>query len=59
MKIGAEAVVTADIRLAARYEDNSAEIEQRFKEMATALAGVYATRTLPRVFTTADVLTIF
>jgi hypothetical protein len=59
MQIGTEAIVTADLRLAAHYEDNSAEIEQRFNEMVTALAGVYATLTLPRVFTTADVLTIF
>ena len=58
-QIGTEAVVTADLRLVTRYEDNSAEIERRFKEMVAALAGVYATLTLPRVFTTADVLTIF
>ncbi|HEX8069305.1 MAG TPA: hypothetical protein VF546_05105 [Pyrinomonadaceae bacterium] len=51
--------MTADLRLAVRYEDNSVEIEQRFKEMVTALSGVYATLRLPRVFTTADVLTIF
>lgn len=58
-QIGTEAIVTADLRLAARYEDNFAEIEQCFKEMVNALSGVYATLTLPRVFTTADVLTIF
>jgi hypothetical protein len=58
-QIGTEAIVTADLRLAVRYEDNSVEIEQRFKEMVTALSGVYATLRLPRVFTTADVLTIF
>ena len=33
--------MAADLRLATRYEDNSAEIEQRYyKEMVTALAGV-------------------
>lgn len=56
-QIGAHAVVTADLKLAVRYEDNRAEIERRFREMVDALSGVYATLSLPRVLTTADVLT--
>ncbi len=58
-QVGAEAIVTADLRLAARYADNYAELEQRFRDMVTALAGVYATLRLPQVFTTTDVLTRF
>lgn len=58
-QIGTEAIVSADLRLATRYEDNSADIKRRFNEMLTALAGVYATLALPRVITTADVLSSF
>lgn len=35
-QIGADAVVTADLKLAVRYEDNLAEIERRFREMVDA-----------------------
>jgi hypothetical protein len=56
-QVGSDAVVTADLKLAVRYEDSFAEIERRFTEMAGALSGVYATLALPRVFTAADVLT--
>lgn len=51
--------MTTDLKLAVRYSDNFTEIEQRFKEMVTALSGVYAALTLPKVFTAAEVLTKF
>lgn len=56
-QVGADTVVTADLKLALRYENSFAEIERRFGDMVSALPGVYATLTLPRVLTTADVLT--
>lgn len=58
-QIGTDAIVTTDIKLAARFENNFTGIEQRFKEMISALSGVYNTLDLPQVLTTADVLINF
>lgn len=55
-QIGAEMIVTIDLKLAARYEENFSDIERRFRDMVSALPAAYATLTLPRVMTTADVL---
>ena len=57
--IGVEAIVTTDLKLAANYQGNYVEIELRFKEMVNALAGPYATLSLPQVLTTTQVLTKF
>lgn len=59
LNIGVEAIVTADLKLAANYQGNYAEIEHRFKEMVNVLAGIYATLSLPQVLTTTQVLTKF
>lgn len=55
-QIGAETIITADLKLAKRFEINFGEIEQRFRDMVLALSDAYATLTLPRVLTTTDVL---
>ncbi len=57
--IGVEAIVTADIKLAAHYEAGYAEIEDRFEEMVVNLPESYAELTLPLVVTTATILTKF
>jgi hypothetical protein len=54
--IGVEVIVTADLKLAAKYHNGFVEIELRFKEMVNALAGRYATLSLPQVLTTIEVL---
>lgn len=55
-RAGAELIVTTDLKLAARYSENRAEIERRFREMITDLAGRYTELTLPQVLTTSAVL---
>jgi hypothetical protein len=57
--LGVEAIITTDLKLAAKYQDNYVEIERRFEEMVNALAGTYATLSLPQVLTTTEVLAKF
>lgn len=57
--VGAEAIVTADLKMAARYQTNFGVIELRFKSMIDDLGSGYSNLSLPQVLTTSDVLTKF
>jgi len=58
-QVGAEAIVTTDLKLAVRYSENFGDIERRFEDMLSSLPAAYTSLTLPRVLTTTDVLTKF
>jgi hypothetical protein len=54
--VGADAIITTDIRLAKRYDDQYDQIEKRFKDMVANLSESYSALTLPQIATTAEVL---
>ena len=54
--IGVETIVTNDLRLAAHFSARYAEIDHRFREMTSQLAGPYLTLSLPKVTTTGRIL---
>lgn len=58
-QIGADAIVTTDLKLAVRYSESFGVIERRFQDMVSSLSTAYTSLTLPRVLTTTDVLTKF
>jgi hypothetical protein len=54
--VGVQAVVTSDLRMAANYHTHSAEISNRFEQMALNLPEPYQQLRLPEVVTTGAVL---
>ena len=54
--VGVDAIVTTDIRLAEHYRQRHHEIKNQFDEMILNLRESYTGVTLPRVVTTATVL---
>jgi hypothetical protein len=54
--IGVETIVTNDLKLAAHFRTRYAEIEHRFREMTSDLAGPYLALSLPEVATTVRIL---
>ncbi len=56
--IGVDAVITTDLKLAARYQEKYTEIEGRFKDMVSNLPELYRMLSLPQVMTTATILMI-
>ena len=56
LQTGVEMLVTADLKLAARYHDAFADIEARFSEMVSSLPSEYAGLALPQILTTSDVM---
>lgn len=55
--VGVDAIITTNIPLAARYKQRHPEIKTRFNDMITNLPEAYMQLKLPRVLTTATVLT--
>jgi hypothetical protein len=55
--LGVETIATNDLRLAAHFRTKYAEIEDRFSEMISQLSGPYTMVSLPKVVTTASLLT--
>jgi len=56
--VGVDAIITTDIRLADHYSHGYTEIENRFNDMILNLPESYRRLTLPKVVTTATVLTL-
>ena len=57
-RVGVDAIITTDIRLADRYNQRHSEIMNRFNDMITNLPEAYRQLKLPQVVTTATVLTL-
>lgn len=56
--VGVDAIITTDIRLADHYSHGYTEIESRFNDMILNLPESYRRLRLPKVVTTATVLTL-
>ena len=57
--VGLDVIVTTDLKMAARYDQNFNVIQARFNHMRMNLTPAYAAHRLPQVVTSADVLTKF
>ncbi len=55
-KVGVDAIITTDIRLAENYERRHSEIKNRFDDMIVNLPESYVVVRLPQVMTTAAIL---
>jgi hypothetical protein len=55
-KVGVDAIITTDIRLAENYERRYSEIRNRFDDMIVNLPESYAVLRLPQIITTAAIL---
>lgn len=57
--VGVDMIVTTDLKMALRYNQNFNEIQSRFNDMRTNLTPAYAALRLPEILTSADVLRKF
>jgi hypothetical protein len=56
--IGAQLIVTGDLKLIAHFNVKQEEIRVRFEDMISSLPPPYQTLTLPKIMTPTDILTL-
>ena len=56
--VGAEIIITGDLKLAAHFNARREEIRERFEAMISSLSEPYQTLVLPSIMTPTDILTL-